>query len=102
MWRDYYEKRYVALFGHLYELSRTQFCFSPLDSFRIALSAAQAAKAFQPTRSREAVAAALPPLATTACSHPPFPAASMSRRRRGLSSVGGRRSAKPWARGNTA
>jgi hypothetical protein len=23
MWRDYYEKRYVALFGHLYELSRT-------------------------------------------------------------------------------
>lgn len=25
MWRDYYEKRYVALFGHLYELSRTQF-----------------------------------------------------------------------------
>ena len=27
MWRDYYEKRYVALFGHLYELSRTQFGF---------------------------------------------------------------------------
>jgi hypothetical protein len=22
MWRDYYEKRYVALFGHLHELSR--------------------------------------------------------------------------------
>ena len=64
MWRDYYEKRYVALFGHLYELSRTQFCFSPLDSFRIALSAAQAAKAFQPTRSREAANAALPPLVT--------------------------------------
>jgi len=33
MWRDYYEKRYVALFGHLYELSRTQFGFAPLDSF---------------------------------------------------------------------
>ena len=64
MWRDYYEKRYVALFGHLYELSRTQFGFSPLDSFRIALSAAQAAKAFQPTRSREAANAALPPLVT--------------------------------------
>ena len=58
MWRDYYEKRYVALFGHLYELSRTQFGFSPLDSFRIALSAAQ------PTRSREAANAALPPLVT--------------------------------------
>jgi len=59
MWRDYYVKRYVALFGHLYELSRTQFGFAPLDSFRIALSAAQAAKAFQPTRSREAANAAL-------------------------------------------
>ena len=32
------------------------------DSFRIALSAAQAAKAFQPTGSREAADAALPPL----------------------------------------
>ena len=62
MWRDYYDKRYVALFGHVYELSRTQFGFSPLDSFRIALAAAQAAKAFQPTRSREADDAALPPL----------------------------------------
>ncbi len=64
MWRDYYEKRYVALFGHLYELSRTQFGFAPLDSVRIALAAAQAAKAFQPTRSREAADAALPPLVT--------------------------------------
>jgi hypothetical protein len=33
-----------------------------LDSFRIALSAAQAARAFQPTRSRAAADAALPPL----------------------------------------
>jgi hypothetical protein len=64
MWRDYYDKRYVALFYHLYEVSRTQFGFSPLDSLRIALAAAQAAKAFQPTRSREAANAALPPLAT--------------------------------------
>ena len=64
MWRDYYDKRYAALFGHLYEMSRTQFGFSPLDSFRIALAAAQAAKAFQPTRSREAANAALPPLVT--------------------------------------
>ncbi|WP_028346255.1 hypothetical protein [Bradyrhizobium murdochi] len=59
MWRDYYDKRYPALFHHLYELSRTQFGFSPLDSFRIALAAARAAKAFQPTRSREAAKAAV-------------------------------------------
>jgi hypothetical protein len=64
MWRDYYDKRYPALFYHLYALSRTQFGFSPLDSVRIALAAAQAAKAFQPTRSREAANAALPPLVT--------------------------------------
>jgi hypothetical protein len=38
MWRDYYERRYPALFYHLYALSRTQFGFSPLDSVRIALS----------------------------------------------------------------
>jgi hypothetical protein len=62
MWRDYYERRYGALFYHLYEVSRTQFGFSPLDSLRIALSAARAAKAFQPTRSRAGAAAALPEL----------------------------------------
>src|SRR3954467_3802922 len=43
MWRDYYAKRYGALFYRLYELSRTQFGFSPLDSLRIALSAARVA-----------------------------------------------------------
>jgi hypothetical protein len=64
MWRDYYDKRYPALFYHLYALSRTQFGFSPLDSLRIAWAAARAAKAFQPTRSREAANAALPPLVT--------------------------------------
>ena len=62
MWRDYYEKRYPALFYHLHALSRTQFGFSPLDSFRIALAAAEAAKAFQPTRSRQVASAALPAL----------------------------------------
>ncbi|MDI2077250.1 MULTISPECIES: hypothetical protein [Bradyrhizobium] len=30
MWRDYYDKRYAALFYHLYESTRTQFGFSPL------------------------------------------------------------------------
>src|SRR5438105_13370192 len=62
MWRDYYEKRYPALFYHLYEVSRTEFGSSPSDSVRIALSAAKAAKAFQPTRSRGEAAAALPEL----------------------------------------
>jgi hypothetical protein len=64
MWRDYYGKQYPRLFYHLYELSRTQFGFSPLASFRIALSAAQAAKTFQPTRSRAEADAALPSLVT--------------------------------------
>ena len=64
MWRDYYEEHYPTLFYHLYEVSRTQFGFAPLDSVRIALSAARAAKAFQPTRSRREADAALPDLVT--------------------------------------
>jgi hypothetical protein len=64
MWRDYYEKHYPKLFFHLYQVSRTQFGFAPLDSLRIALSAAQAAKTFQPTRSRREADAALPYLVT--------------------------------------
>jgi hypothetical protein len=64
MWRDYYEKRYPALFMHLYESSRAQFGFSPLVSLRIALSAAQAARTFQPTRSRAEAEAAIPDLVT--------------------------------------
>lgn len=62
MWRDYYERHYPSLFYHLYESSRAQFGFSPLDSVRIALAAAQAAKTFQPTHSRAEAAAALPDL----------------------------------------
>lgn len=104
MWRDYYDKRYPALFFHFYELSRTQFGFSPLDSVRIAWVAAQAAKAFQLTRSREAANAALPPLVSydrlLASATPD--GASTSRRRRVLSSIGGRRGAKPQARRSTA
>jgi hypothetical protein len=60
MWRDYYEQRYVKLFYHLAKSSRTQFGFSPLDSVRIAFSAARAAKTFQPTQSRQEANAALP------------------------------------------
>jgi hypothetical protein len=58
------------------KLSRTQFGFSSSDSFRIALSAARAAKAFQPTRSRADAAAALPQLvAYYALLRPAAPAA---------------------------
>ncbi len=64
MWRDYYERRYPALFAHLYELSRAQFGFSPLTSLRIALSAARAARTFQPTHSRADAEAAIPDLVT--------------------------------------
>jgi hypothetical protein len=64
IWHDYYDKRYPALFTNLYESSRTQFGFSPLASLRIALSAAQAAQAFQPTRSRAEAEAAIPDLVT--------------------------------------
>jgi hypothetical protein len=64
MWRDYYEKHYPRLFYHLYEMSRTQFGFAPLDGFQIALSAARAARAFQSTRSRREADAALPDLVT--------------------------------------
>ncbi|WP_140976479.1 hypothetical protein [Bradyrhizobium guangdongense] len=62
MWRDYYDKRYGALFYHLYESTRTQFGFSPLRSLHIAFAAANAAQLFQPTRSRAEADAALPPL----------------------------------------
>jgi hypothetical protein len=62
MWRDYYDKRYAALFYHLYASTRTQFGFSPLRSVHIALSAAEAARTFQPTRSRREADAALPGL----------------------------------------
>ena len=103
MWRDYYEKRHVALFGHLYELSRTQFGFSPLDSFRIALSAAQVAKAFQPTRSRETANAALPPLVTyyrllASATPGGFDVEEAAR----LELDWWQASAKPWAQGSMA
>ena len=63
MWRDYYAKHYLMLFCHLYESSR-MFDFSPFASFRISLSAAQAARAFHPTRSRAEAERAIPFLVT--------------------------------------
>ena len=64
MWRDYYEKRYVALARDLYSVSRDQYGFSPIESVRIAYAAASAARAFQPSRSRVEAEAALPSLIT--------------------------------------
>jgi hypothetical protein len=58
LWRDYYEKRYPALFIGLYEMGRHQ-GFSPWDSVRLAFAAASAARAFQPTTSRAEAQAAL-------------------------------------------
>jgi hypothetical protein len=60
MWRHYYDKRYLPLVFELYETARREQGFSPLDSARIALAAARAAKAFQPTTSRAEAEAALP------------------------------------------
>jgi len=62
MWRDYYEKRYFALFNDLYDVSRNEYGFSPLDSVELAVDAARAAKTFQPSASRAEAEAALPML----------------------------------------
>jgi hypothetical protein len=64
MWRHYYEKRYLPLFRDLYDVSHSQYGFSPLDSVQIAVSAASAAKSFQPSTSRAEAEAALPALVT--------------------------------------
>jgi hypothetical protein len=60
MWRHYYEKRYLALVFDLYETSRREQGFSPLDSARLAIAAARAARAFQPSGSRAEAEAAMP------------------------------------------
>jgi hypothetical protein len=62
MWRHYYEKRYFPLFGDLYDVARSQYGFSPLDSLQLAIASATAAKSFQPSTSRAEAEAALPAL----------------------------------------
>ena len=62
MWRHYYEKRYLPLFGDLYDVARREYGFSPLESVQLAVAAARAAKSFQPSTSRAAAEAALPAL----------------------------------------
>jgi CBS domain len=60
MWRHCYEKRYVALFLDFYHVSRREQGFSPLDSVRIAVAAARAARSFQPSTSRSEAQVAIP------------------------------------------
>jgi hypothetical protein len=62
MWRHYYEKRYLPLFGDLYDVARREYGFSPLESVQLAVAAARAAKSFQPSTSRAEAEAALPAL----------------------------------------
>jgi hypothetical protein len=62
MWRHYYEQRYWALFLDLYRVARREQGFSPLDSMRIAMAAARAAKSFEPSTSRAQAEAAIPDL----------------------------------------
>lgn len=61
MWRDSYNQSPKLFLDH-YLSSRRDYGFSPLDSFRMALAAAHAARLFQPTQSREEANIALPPL----------------------------------------
>jgi hypothetical protein len=60
MWRHYYEARYLALLLDLYRAVRHEQGFSPLDSARIALAAARAARSFQPSTSRAEAEGAMP------------------------------------------
>ena len=64
MWRHYYDKKYVALARDLYDTARIEQGFSPWDSARIAIAAASAAGAFQPTASRAEAQKALTSLET--------------------------------------
>lgn len=64
MWRHYYDKKYVALARDLYDTARIEQGFSPWDSARIAVAAASAAGAFQPTTSRAEAQKALTSLET--------------------------------------
>lgn len=60
MWRHYYEKRFVALAFDLYAGVRENYRISPFDATLVAWDAAQAAKVFQASRSRQAAGKAIP------------------------------------------
>lgn len=62
MWRDYYERDYKDLWLQLFNLHQQEYHFSPMQSYQLATSAAQAARLFQPTTSRDEAQVALPEL----------------------------------------
>lgn len=62
MWRDYYDRDYMDLTLQLYRLHHDLYHFSPADSLQLSMAAANAAKHFQPTTSREDAQIALPEL----------------------------------------
>ena len=61
-WRHYYEKRCLSLGWDLYQGARNEYGLSPGESCLVAVHAARAAKAFQPTHSRNEAARAMPML----------------------------------------
>jgi hypothetical protein len=84
MWRSYYDRRRLPLFGQLVALLRGQFQLSPGRSLALAFLAARAAAVFQVGRGRADYQRALPYLeryyaAILAVSQTPFDAAEAAR-----------------------
>jgi hypothetical protein len=84
MWRSYYDRRRLPLFGQLFALLRRQFHLSPGRSLALASLAARAAVVFQVGRGRADYRRALPYLeryyaAILAVSQTPFDAAEAAR-----------------------
>lgn len=84
MWRSYYDRRRLPLFGQLVALLRGQFQLSPARSLALAYLAAKAAAVFQVGRDHADYQRALPYLeryyaAILAVSDAPFDAAEVAR-----------------------
>jgi hypothetical protein len=84
MWRSYYDRRRLPLFGQLFALLRSQFHLSPGRSLALASLAARAAVVFQVGRGRADYRRALPYLeryyaAILAVSQTPFDVAEVAR-----------------------
>jgi hypothetical protein len=84
MWRSYYDRRRLPLFGQLFALLRSQFHLPPGRSLALAYLAARAAAVFQVGRGRADYQRALPYLeryyaAILAVSRTPFDVAEVAR-----------------------
>ena len=84
MWRDEFAHHPVRQFARAYAGNRVEFGFSPVDSLWLALDAARAARAFQPTRSRAEAEVAAPLLERyyarlASAASPPFAAQQAAR-----------------------